>query len=335
MKNHEPFTPREIIFAPTGLCNLACPHCRVDRARGRRSGEAPLSLEEALTFIDDCLSCGIEIERIGFSGGEPFLEPIFLQGIIAHTVERELLFDRLMTNGDWWEGNEQLENTLRDIYDSGFDGTLGISYDDWHEQDSRRMETFIRKVREVESSASIELFAVRNRDGSSPIKRYQDLASGLGADLEWYESENRGTIGGDWNISVTLSPCSDAGAASTDQGSTRSSASWSSAAWSDDDWFIDDWCEGPGNVFYVHPDGMVSVCCGFANEKKELIPGRVSDGAKALLERARSMPMVHACYVQGLGSIRVQMEKEGALPPGKTKDMCLFCHWLCDTTKNR
>ena len=40
--------------------------------------------------------------------------------------------------------------------------------------------------------------------------------------------------------------------------------------WKARKWFKEDFCAGPGNVLYVHPNGSIAPCCGFANENKAL-----------------------------------------------------------------
>jgi hypothetical protein len=82
----------------------------------------------------------------------------------------------------------------------------------------------------------------------------------------------------------------------------------------------------------VHPDGNVAVCCGFANENPELIAGNILDGPGALISSARKMPHVRRAYEEGLGALRVNLEAEGLVFPGKTDDMCFFCDWLCRHT---
>jgi hypothetical protein len=103
------------------------------------------------------------------------------------------------------------------------------------------------------------------------------------------------------------------------------------AAWEASAWFADDWCAGPGNVLYVHPDGAVAVCCGFANERDELIAGHISEGAEALVAAARGNAHVRACYETGLGAWREKLSADGIKFPGKTGDICQFCDWLCVT----
>ncbi|MCR4900367.1 MAG: radical SAM protein, partial [Treponema sp.] len=73
------FYPDEIIFASTTACNLHCEHCFVNR------NPLQLDIEQAVAFLRDCAASG-KIERVGFSGGEPFLYMEFLVALTKETV---------------------------------------------------------------------------------------------------------------------------------------------------------------------------------------------------------------------------------------------------------
>ena len=322
----KPFTPTEIIFAPTTRCNLACGHCRVRRDGPPGKGE--LSAEDATQFLEEGAANGIE--RVGFSGGEPFLAPAFLEAICLKAVDLALYFDRLMTNGVWYKDKEELESVLGRIFDSGFDGTIGISADDWHAQDPVRLAAFIGAVGEISGRYdSLEIISVRDRDGRPSIPLLEKVARALDSELvldqgqpaairnrQWLANRDGGMDDGSGiNIPITLIPYS---AGASDDG-----------AWGAAKWFTDDWCEGPGNIFYVHPDGSAAVCCGFANERPELSAGNIREGFDSLLAAARANAHIRDCYERGLGARRKELEKSGTVFPGRTEDICFFCEYLC------
>ena len=72
------FCPTEIIFSATTACNLHCAHCFVNRNPKR------LIAEDAVKFLKSTIEANSSIDRIGFSGGEPFL---YLDFIIELTKE--------------------------------------------------------------------------------------------------------------------------------------------------------------------------------------------------------------------------------------------------------
>jgi hypothetical protein len=320
------YKPKQIVFAPTAECNLACSHCRVDRRRGQSGNQ--ISAEAAVAFLESCSTH--EIDRVGFSGGEPFLRPDFLETVCAACVERGLYFDRLMTNGVWAESEEAMRETLQHVYDAGFDGTIAISVDDYHNQSPASLALFIRAVFKIWKRADcIELVSVLDRDGNCAMSLFEALAVELSAqvkveaglplalqDKRYLDNFKRGMEDGSGlYMPIMLMPYS---AAADDP-----------AAWQAKRWFRDDYCEGPGQIFYVHPDGAVSVCCGFANENPQLILGTVADGYDTLMEAAEANPQVRICYETGLGKKRQEMEAAGVVFPGKTDDICFFCDYVC------
>ncbi|MBP7264312.1 MAG: radical SAM protein [Spirochaetia bacterium] len=316
------FSPDEVIFAPTGRCNLHCAHCRVSR------GAAELSVDRALGFLESCAEAGIE--RVGFSGGEPFLRPDFLAPVIQAAVEKGLMFDRLMTNGAWWADEGRLRNELRAVYDAGFDGVLGLSYDAYHGQDASTVAVFLKTAFEVWGRRDMaEILSVRSSDDARFLADLALVASALGGRVDSDDGEPVRLVDDAYLTRDAATPDDGSGLVIPVLRSPRSAAA-GEAAWGAASWFQDDYCAGPGNVLYVHPDGSVAVCCGFANERPELIVGKVDGGVPALLAAADANAHVRACYVEGLGAYRARLEGQGVRFPGKTRDMCFFCDWLCD-----
>jgi len=326
------FKPAQVIFAPTAQCNLACAHCRLDRLRGTRPEESTLEVAEAVRFLTDCATHGID--RVGFSGGEPFLKPDFLVPVIHAAVDAGMIFDRLMTNGDWWATEIELNTTLMNLADAGFDGTIGLSVDSWHAQDPARLALFIRAVHSAFGRGdSCEIISVMNDEYLQDTSRLFALAELLDAIPEiednqvrfiknrlWIENRRQGINDGSGIlIPVVTLP--------------RSKAHTESDAWDDRHWFTDDWCEGPGQLWFVHPDGQIAVCCGFANERPELIAGSIRDDYDTLIKNAQANLHIKACYETGLARIRSEMEGAGVQFCGKTADICFFCDWLCQNQK--
>lgn len=312
------FQPVQIIFSPTSRCNLACSHCRV------RRGPAELSAAEASAFLERCARGGIE--RVGFSGGEPFLRSEFLVEVSRTSVSQGLYFDRLMTNGDWFADEGELEETLSALFDSGFDGTFGLSSDSFHGQDPERLAVFLSAVFRIWNRKDCaEILSVRSPDEGPWQASMRVLAERLGGRLVLRDGEPRAiadaaprgeeaAAGETLDIPILRFPYSAAG---TEDG------------WGARRWFREDFCEGPGNVFYVHPDGSVAVCCGFANENPSLIIGNVrDDDYDSLMKSASGNPHVRLCYDKGLDARRRELETSGTRFPGITDDICFFCDYL-------
>lgn len=312
------FKPEQIIFAPTSRCNLACAHCRV------RRGTEELSESEAISFLQRCSGNGVD--RVGFSGGEPFLRPSFLEAVSRAAVGLDFYFDRLMTNGVWFESEKELESALSALYEAGFDGTFGVSVDAYHGQEFEKLSVFFKTVFRIWNRRDCaEILSVRSPDDASFLVRLNELARSLGGVLALEGTEPvsiaeahpdpAAAFGEELRVAILRFPYS---------------APAEEDAWDSARWFKDDFCEGPGNVFYVHPDGSVAVCCGFANENPELIIGNIrDDDYESLMLRARENPHVRLCYETGLAARRRELEESGTVFPGKTEDVCFFCDWLC------
>ena len=67
------------------LCNLACANCYIESSP-RNDRLAYLSRAEARSYLDEIAALQLGTEEIGFTGGEPFMNPDFL-GMLADSLE--------------------------------------------------------------------------------------------------------------------------------------------------------------------------------------------------------------------------------------------------------
>lgn len=312
MKKGTGFFPTEIIFAVTDRCNKHCRHCYVQQKN------IDLDIEKCKTFIE---SCPENIERIGFSGGEPFLNIDFIEEIVKTTVSKDMMFDQIITNGDWWKSEDQLESVLKRIYDAGFDGKIGLSYDSFHGQELNRIITFIKTVHRIWNQGDI--LNIQSVISENPEKIIEDLenfdklalALNCNVELELNKKTGKGVILLE-NDEIYLPVYRE----------IQSFKGNDERAWKSRKWFKDDFCEGPGQVLFVHSDGNIAPCCGFANENKELFIGTVSENYQQIMENARHNKMVKICYENGLSKKIKKLKKK---MPGKTDDICAFCDFVC------
>lgn len=318
------FRPDQIIFAPTGRCNLSCAHCRVTRTPG------PLSADDAIALLRSARGKGVD--RVGFSGGEPFLELGFLCRTAAAAVELDFQFDRAMTNADWYRDEADLRRSLAAFRDAGFDGQLGVSVDVYHGQPFDRLVLFFRTAFELWGRRDCcGIVWATSADDSALFGTFRRLAEALGGVLV----EEEGLPAAILDAAAAAGEADGSGyddpeALSIPFDRIPFSPPAEDAPWDDDEWFQDDYCAGPGNVLYAHPDGRIAVCCGFANEHDALVVGRLgADDFDSLMRNAAANPYVDACYRKGLGAVRKRLEREGAAFPGRTADLCVFCDYLC------
>ena len=331
------FNPDEIIFCVTTECNLRCPHCFVSR-----SPAAP-DAKEAVRFLRDARESGRSaIEKVGFSGGEPFLRADFLAEVIREAVRLDFMFDRIMTNGDWWQTESGLKSALLKVRDAGYDGRICISYDTFHAQDEERIAAFIRTAWETFGPMSVEIQSVRNpekerarpsfpgggrasQQSESAVRMIESLARRLNLDCKTrIFRSGRGTAllsGGGRFIRAYIQ--------------TESLRFSDARAWRDRRWFKDKDCASMGQLLYVHADGSIAPCCGFANENNALLIGKISDRLDTVLDNAMGNKMIGICYGSGLSEEIRRMKKAGTLSRGRTADICTFCDLVCAEENNQ
>ncbi|MDD7460584.1 MAG: radical SAM protein [Treponema sp.] len=326
MKETDPgFMPEEIIFCPTSLCNLKCAHCFVEQKNAR------LNIEDSIALLKDCAQ-NIDCLKVGFSGGEPFLNLDFTKALCQKALDLDLVFDRLMTNGVWWNTEKELEEKLAIIRDSGFDGKIGLSFDKFHNQDIEKVITFINAC-----------FAIFNDRNTVEILSVAD-AENIKADTETFCSymEEIKNKTGFTNITASLNKKNGTGSiiltdddcnALTVYRFAQSFIPHNPIELKDKNWFTEDYCQATGNVFYVHADGNIAPCCGFANERPELFIGTVKDSFKTLMQNAENNAMVNLCYKKGLSAKAKELQKQKKLSQGKCSDMCQLCWWFCTHNK--
>lgn len=315
------FHPTEIIFSTTTACNLHCEHCFINRTPHK------LEIADAVRLIESCVESGGQpepngiplpvIDRIGFSGGEPFLYMDFLIEVTKAAIDHDLMFDQIMTNGDWWRDESDLVEKLQTLYDAGYDGKIGLSWDSYHGQTTERMETFIRTVQEIFGEDSINIQTVEDRGEVSPSLQ---PASGLPLPSLTGGSAPRNAPCFPENIPVYTLP--------------RTYTSDDPRAWQARRWFKEDYCQGPGNILYVHADGNIAPCCGFANENPALFIGRITDSFETIMKKASTNPMIKICYEEGLSHYRRHglkkcLRSQEKKLPGTTGDICTLCDFVC------
>lgn len=308
------FNPSEIIFAVTDRCNLKCSHCFVSRRN------CSLESAEAINFLESCReSEGCAIDRIGFSGGEPFLNLDFVLDVVRWGRDNDFYFDRLMTNGVWWNTIEQLESRLTLLSEAGFDGKICISFDSFHGQDEEKLVQFVKSACNVfRANDIIQIQSVADDDAKSDsefLSRLHNFAELLNCNISYNLDINLKSgefiISGEDEFYI--------------QG-MRTCLSYEDdeRAWKSERWFPEDFCISSGQIIYVHADGKIAPCCGFANEEKELIVGNISMSFDVILDNARKNKMVDICYSKGLLKTVKKMRKDA-----KTCDPCAACKWVC------
>lgn len=113
----------------TNACNAKCRHCFVSPLMQR--GDTAMEEETFAKAIE--LSASMGLERLVFSGGEPFLywERI-KEYLLRHSIESGMHYS-LCTNGYWANDQEKRKLLLKELREYNFDA-LEISTDVFHQE---------------------------------------------------------------------------------------------------------------------------------------------------------------------------------------------------------
>ncbi|MCB4792547.1 MAG: radical SAM protein [Elusimicrobia bacterium] len=304
------FHAKEIILSPTSQCNLNCAHCTVKRYK------SPLNVKKTITFLKSCAN--YRIKKLTFSGGEPFLKPRFLFIAVKEAVKNGMLPVRIMTNGVWFNDAKELKGVLKKLFAVGFSGEFCISVDAFHLQDLEKLKSFIKTALKIFKRDDIVSIAyVSGSRDEKTRQKLLGLARMLGARLYNFSKGNAYMKGK--SLFVKLIKI----ALSVVPGAKPLKNPW------DGKWFKEDYCKGPGNVLFVHANGDVAPCCGYANEERLLKIGNIyKNSLKDVLKQAKNNAFVSTVFSKGLTTIRKKLIKTGFKLPGKTSDQCYFCRYL-------
>jgi hypothetical protein len=306
------FRPNYLSFAGTYQCNLSCSHCCVPIEWPDR-----LDIDVALRFLEDAHGYGIRI--LGLTGGEPFLYPEFVLAICRRAAQLGFQFDKIMTNGVWFQSRTHLKGVLGQLTATGFSGKLGLSVDKFHGVETESLVEFCQVSRQVFGRDNVISISYASRAPDQGLEPVQALAKKLSGVIEWSDVLRRYllvtpnlTMTLNWNH---LAPVERA---------ERFTGGW------DGLWFQEDYCEGPGQALIVNPRGDVKPCCGFASDLDQLTIGNIyQHSAREIVRRARKHPYVGRVFREGLTSIRGEiLSRDPDLLPGATSNHCFFCWYV-------
>jgi hypothetical protein len=111
----------------TDRCNVSCGHCWFSCGPDKTKTMAKATAENV---IDQSKRLGAA--WVSFTGGEPFLEPSLMQGLVRYASERGL-YTEAVTNCSWAATPEAAAETLRPLAEAGLTA-LNMSVDDFHQE---------------------------------------------------------------------------------------------------------------------------------------------------------------------------------------------------------
>jgi radical SAM protein with 4Fe4S-binding SPASM domain len=306
------FSPHTILFSLTNKCNLSCGHCTV------KKDKKTISKTAAIRFLRECREKGIN--TVGFTGGEPFLAIDLLCSLVKEVLRQEMFFDRIMINGVWFHKKDELKKALSKLYKIGYDGSICLSIDAFHNQNLKKVAIFIKTALSIwqrKDFISISYTAgAKDKETNLILKKLTKL---LDAKFLRY-SGNKACIKNDSLLirltKIDLSPIGQ--------------ASGIKNPWKSRVWFREDYCRGPGNVLFVEPSGDVKPCCGYSVDfLDELTIGNIkTDSVDKIIKNANKNRYIQGIFDSGLSRIRCRLNKLGVKFPGKTANHCFFCYYI-------
>jgi len=304
------FRPKEVLLSLTAKCNLRCAHCSIEQRK------TVLNKKTALKFINACARAGIN--RVGFTGGEPFLSLGLMCAISKEAARRGTFFSRVMTNGGWFRTEKELIQAMRRLFAAGYDGNFCLSVDAFHHQELNKCASFARAATVIWARPDIvSIAAVQGAKNDETRKRIAELARLLDGRLAGPRNRPFAIKGAGLFAKIFYIDLSPIGKAASLKD-----------PW-DGRWFKDDLCMGPGNVLFVLPDGTVKPCCGYASDADILTIGSIKrDSPEQLLKNARKNLFISSIFSSGFHPVRKRLERAGVRFPGKTTNHCFFCHYI-------
>lgn len=306
------FRPDYLSFAGTYQCNLTCPHCCVPIEWPDR-----LPIDVAVRFLEDAAAQGIGI--LGFTGGEPFLYPEFLHAVCRRAVELNFRFDKIMTNGVWFDDLPHLDAVLTELASTGYSGKLGLSVDKFHGIHTQKLVEFCRAARRIFNRDTILSLSYASPAPDRGLQPVTALATALDAVIEWSELLHRHLlVAPDFTMTLNWNHLAAV------ERAEHLPSNW------DGTWFAEDYCEGPGQALIVTPRGEVKPCCGFASDLDQLTIGNIhTDTVAQIIERGRSHPYVGKVFREGLTAIRDEILAHNPTAlPAATSNHCFFCWYV-------
>ena len=314
------FAPRYLMFSGTYQCNLACPHCCVPIEWPDR-----LEVAVALRFLEEAHALGIR--EVGFTGGEPFLYPEFLEAMTRRAAQLGMTFDKVQTNGVWHDSGPELRAILTRLQRAGFTGRLGLSVDKFHHAPAagsappriEQVVAFCRMARDVFDRDDIVSLAYASRAPNLGLEPIYRLAEHLDAIVEWSPVLRRYLV-----VSLDLSMTCHWNHLAPVERAEDLADGW------DGTWFAEDYCEGPGQALVVTPRGEVKPCCGYASDLDQLTIGNIyTDSAAEIIAQARAHPYVGRIFSSGLTAIKDEiLARDPAALPGPTSNQCFLCWYI-------
>jgi hypothetical protein len=240
--------------------------------------------------------------------------------VSRRAVELGYRFDKIMTNGVWYEDEDQLRSIMTELATMGFSGKIGLSVDKFHGIHTQKLTQFCRTTRQIFGRDNILSLSYASRSPEEGLEPIRFLANELDAIIDWSDLLGRYLlVSEDFTMTLNWNHL-----ATVERAERLPGNPW------DGEWFAEDYCEGPGQALIVTPRGEVKPCCGFASDLDQLTIGNIyTDSATQIIEKGRNHPYVGKVFREGLTAIRDEiLAREAAALPEATSNHCFFCWYV-------
>ena len=288
----------------TERCNIHCSHCWLDPTENVKQD---MALEEARRYIDQASEIP-SMEWISLTGGEPFLLPELMLGVVGHASSMGLRTE-CVTNCAWADSMEDAEKTLEALKDVGLE-VVNISSDDFHQEHVPfgNVANCFEAARGL--GLKIVIMSAARRNGSLGV---DEIAQRLGED----------------DIKILGRETSQPPSFSALAVETGFVPAGRGASLPREEWLIEGSpVEGPCNLVLrdvgVDPRGNVLQCCSAASILDNAKLGNASEEKlKDILERANRSPLYKDLRERGPANIA---EELGVEIEGRFVSKCHLCH---------
>src|SRR5262249_37080599 len=166
--------------------------------------------------------------------------PEFLLKVTRRAAALGFRFDKIVTNGVWFDSEGHLVKTLRQLRRAGYTGKLGLSVDKFHGSHTRDFALFCRTARKVFERDNVLSLSYASRRPDQGLEPVHALARELDAVVAWSDLLRRYLL-----VSPDLTMTLNWNHLAPVERAERLAGAW------DGEWFEEDYCEGPGQALIV------------------------------------------------------------------------------------
>lgn len=290
---------RQLTLQLTWSCDIRCSHCCQDHTR------VDLSYETAIKAIDGYRRAGV-LDRVGFTGGEPFTRYDLMLRLAKHALTLGLP-SGVVTNGRWALDQTIAFQRLSELQTAGID-TIVVSFDSFHEEfvPIGRVEGLLKVAR----SLGLATFVYASYSSGRQLSRTKIIVEQL-SKIEGVDIQYRDVVPVGFGAMIPIGLASK---------SYRE---------------VDKRCPIQGN-FTIWPDGRVFPCCSAGTHENLCIGDLKADAIEKTINRKISWGILKSIHTSGLDEVVLQLpeKQRREIARGRYVSSCHLCHVLFNDNLN-